>query len=77
MRKWFADLRAETGMTCKALGQKMGHSESYVFRIETGDLKAKGLNTKLLIEIAEATGRDPMDLVRAEIKWMQGKEGEP
>lgn len=72
MRTWLTDLRTENGLTCKALGEKIGHTESYVFRVETAMLKKKGLDISLLIQIAKALGRDPVEVLQMEIDWLKG-----
>ena len=74
MREWLREIRYEEHLSCKALGKKIGKSEAYIYNLEQGTLKSKGLNVELLIQIAEAVGKDPTDVFQAEIKWLGGTE---
>lgn len=74
MREWLSDLRKEKEMTCAELGERIGRSESYVFRIESGESKARGLDITTLTAIAKATGTDPMTILQAEIDWLVAKK---
>lgn len=40
MREWLKAARKEAGMTCREMAVRLGISESYYYRIETGEKKA-------------------------------------
>lgn len=74
-RKWLKDLRKEKGLTLKELGQRVGHSESYLFHLENGTRKGKGLTVELICRIATATGALAYDLLQAEQAWLKEARG--
>ena len=70
-RVWMKELRKEKGLTLKKLGEAVGLSECYLFRIEQGERKLDGMDTALLCKMAAALKEKPMKLLRAEMAWCE------
>lgn len=69
-RAWMKSLRKEKGLTLKKLGEAVGLSECYLYNIEEGTRKCRGMDTGLICKIAEATGAKPQKLLQAEMDWI-------
>lgn len=76
MREWLVEMRSKAGLSRKQIAGKIGHTESYYFRIEQGQRGNRGIDMDMVARLAEAFGVAPMTIIRKEMGWLNGRSKE-
>ena len=73
MRDWLKELRKEVGLRQKDIAKELGMTEPAVCLIENGKRK-RALDVYTLVKIAQITNKDPMELLRKELDYLNSSE---
>ena len=73
MRDWLIKARGER--TCKEIAEALHLTESYYWRIEQGLRRPSGLTMEQVVQLAHATGIDPMKAMKEEMEWLKQSSG--
>lgn len=71
MREWMKKLRKEKGVTLATLSKATGLSVCYLYNIEMGWRKCKGLDAAQIEAFARALGVPPRTVYCAESEWLK------
>ena len=73
MRTWLRELRKEVGLRQKDIARELGMTEPFFCLIENGKRK-RALDVDTLVKIAQITKKDPMELLRKELDYLNSSE---